>query len=220
MKKIILALAFSLFFTNICLAGASETLLDSANTLKDMIRTENKIPKSILAKSLAIVIVPDTKRVGFFVGGEYGEGVASIKKFDGSWSSPFFIKFTGGSFGWQFGFDINSIVLIFNSQKSVNSLLGKSITMGVDASISAGPLAKTYEKSSKIDLSAEVFSYRKSEGLFLGVSLKGAVISQDNAKNIEYYGNGARAKSIVNLKNRQDSYSSKEFFKVINQIKE
>jgi lipid-binding SYLF domain-containing protein len=217
-KKIISILAFSLFFTTVCLAGASEKLLDSANTLKDMIRTENKIPNSILAKSLAIVVIPDTKRAGFFVGGEYGEGVASIRKFDGSWSNPFFIKFTGGSFGWQFGFDINSILLIFNTQKSVNSLLSKSITMGIDASISAGPLAKTYEKNSKIDLSAEVFSYRKSEGLFLGVSLKGAVITQDNSKNIEYYGNGARAKSIVNLKQKQDSYAIKEFFKAINEI--
>jgi lipid-binding SYLF domain-containing protein len=218
MKKIVLVVIFSLFFATVSFAGASEKLLDCANSLKDMVRTENKIPKSILAKSLAIVVISDTKRAGFFIGGEYGEGVASIRKNDGTWSNPFFVKFTSGSFGWQFGFDINSVLLVFNSPKSVNSLLSKSITMGVDASISAGPLAKTFEKNSKIDLSAEVFSYRKSEGLFLGVSLKGAVVSQDNAKNIEYYGNGARAKAIVNLPQKQDSYAIKEFFQVINKI--
>jgi len=218
MKKIVSIVIFSLFFATVSFAGASEELLSSANTLKDMIRTENKIPKTILDKSLAIVVIPNTKRVGFFIGGEYGDGVASIKRSDGTWSNPFFVKLASGSFGWQFGFDVNSVLLIFNSPKSVNSLLSKSITMGVDASISAGPLAKTFEKNSKIDLSAEVFSYRKSEGLFLGVSLKGAVISQDNDKNIEYYGNGARAKAIVNLNQKQDSYAIKEFFKVIDKI--
>jgi len=218
MKKIVLTVIFSLFFTTVVFAGAEEKLLDCSNSLKDMVRTENKIPKSILAKSLAIVVIPDTKRAGFFIGGEYGEGVASIRKNDGTWSNPFYVKFTSGSFGWQFGFDINSVLLVFNSPKSVNSLLGKSITMGVDASISAGPLAKTYEKNSKIDLSAEVFSYRKSKGLFLGVSLKGAVVSQDNAKNIEYYGNGARAKAIVNLPQKHNSYAIKEFFQAINKI--
>ncbi len=219
MKRVIYVLAFVLLFLTNSFAGASEELLESANTLKDMLRTENKIPKSILQKSLAIVVIPSAKRVGFFVGAEFGEGVASIKKSDGTWSNPFFIKLSGGSFGWQFGFDVNSILLIFNSSKSVNSLLTKSITMGIDASISAGPLAKTFEKNSKIDLSAEVFSYRKSEGLFLGASVKGAVISQDSDKNIEYYGNGVGAKTIVNLQNKQDSYAIKEFFKAINAIR-
>ncbi len=220
MKKLIYLFMFVLLFTANLFAGAREELLESANNLKDMLRTENKIPKSIVQKALAVVVIPDTKRVGFFIGGEYGEGVASIKKSDGTWSNPFFVKLSGGSVGWQFGFDINSVLLIFNSQKSVESLLTRSITMGIDASISAGPLAKTFEKNSKIDFSAEVFSYRKSEGLFLGASLKGAVINQDNDKNIEYYGNGISAKEIVNSKRKEDSYAIKEFFKAISVIKE
>ncbi|NOX14439.1 MAG: lipid-binding SYLF domain-containing protein [Epsilonproteobacteria bacterium] len=218
MKKAIYMIVFALIFATHSFAGASEELLESANTLKDMLRTENKIPPSILQKSLAIVVIPNTKRVGFFIGGEFGKGVASIRKGDGTWSNPFFIKLSGGSFGWQFGFDMNSILLIFNSPKSVNSLLSSSITMGVDASISAGPLSKTFEKNSKIDFSAEVFSYRKSKGLFLGASLKGAVINQDNDKNIEYYGNGINAKKIVNSQRKEDSYAMKEFFAAISGI--
>ncbi|MCF6173309.1 MAG: lipid-binding SYLF domain-containing protein [Campylobacteraceae bacterium] len=220
MKKAICIMMFALLFATHSFAGASEELLESANTLKDMLRTENKIPLSILQKSLAIVVIPNTKRIGFFIGGEFGEGVASIRKNDGTWSNPFFVKLSGGSFGWQFGFDMNSILFVFNSPKSVNSLLSSSITMGVDASISAGPLSKTFEKNSKIDLSAEVFSYRKSEGLFLGASLKGAVINQDNDKNIEYYGNNINAQKIVNAQKKEDSYAIKEFFKAIQEIKE
>jgi lipid-binding SYLF domain-containing protein len=220
MKKMIYLLVFVLMFTSNLFAGASasEELLSSANSLKDILRV-SQIPANVLLKARAIVVVPSATKVGFFVGGEFGEGVASIRKGDGSWSNPFFIKLQSGSLGWQFGYENNSILLVFNSQKIVNSLLNRSITMGVDASISAGPLGKTFEKNSKIDLSAEIFAYRKSEGLFLGVSLKGAVINQDRDKNVEYYGNGIRAIDIVSMPIKQDSYAMKQFFDAIDMIR-
>ncbi len=219
MRKIIYLFLSMVLFATASFAGASEELLNSANSLRDILRTKNKIPTTILAKSKAIVVIPSATKIGFFIGGEFGNGVASIRKEDGSWSNPFFIKLKSGSVGWQFGYEHNSILLILNSAKSVKSLLGKSITMGADASISAGPLAKTFEKNSKIDLSAEIFAYRKSEGLFLGVSLKGTVISQDNDKNIEYYGNGAKAVDIVNMPTKYDTYAIKEFFDAVNEIR-
>ena len=219
MRKLVYLFISVVLFATASFAGASEELLNSANSLKEILRTENKIPTKILQKARAIVIIPSATKIGFFIGGEFGNGVASIRKGDGSWSNPFFVKLQSGSLGWQFGYEHNSILLILNSAKSVNSLLNRSITMGADASISAGPLAKTYEKNSKIDLSAEVFAYRKSEGLFLGISLKGAVINQDLDKDIEYYGNGAKAADIINMPTKQDSYAMKEFFNSINEIR-
>ncbi len=218
MRKLVYLFISVVLFATASFAGASEELLNSANSLKEILRTENKIPTKILQKARAIVIIPSATKIGFFIGGEFGNGVASIRKGDGSWSNPFFVKLQSGSLGWQFGYEHNSILLILNSAKSVNSLLNRSITMGADASISAGPLAKTYEKNSKIDLSAEVFAYRKSEGLFLGISLKGAVINQDNDKNIEYYGNGIKAADIVAMPQKQDTYAIKEYFNSINAI--
>ena len=219
MRKIIYLFLSMMLFATASFAGASEELLNSANSLKDILRTKNKIPATVLAKSRAIVMIPSATKIGFFIGGEFGDGVASIRKSDGSWSNPFFVKLKSGSLGWQFGYEHNSILLVFNSAKSVNSLQNRSITMGADASISAGPLAKTFEKNSKINLSAEVFAYRKSEGLFLGVSLKGAVIDQDNDKDIEYYGNGAKATDIVNMPIKFDTYAIKEFFDAVNEIR-
>ncbi len=218
MKKLLYVLMVAFLFATNSFAGASEELLDSANSLKEILRV-NKIPTKILLNSKAIVVIPSATKIGFFIGGEFGSGVASIRRGDGSWSNPFFVKLKSGSLGWQFGYEHNSILLIFNTQKSVNSLLSRSITMGADASVSAGPLAKTYEKNTKINFSAEIFAYRKSEGLFLGVSLKGAVINQDNDKNIEYYGNGIKANDIVNMPIKQDSYAMKQFFSAIDVIR-
>ncbi len=219
MRKIIYLFLSMVLFATASFAGASEELLNSANSLKDILRTKNKIPTTVLAKARAIVMIPSATKIGFFIGGEFGDGVASIRKSDGSWSNPFFVKLKSGSLGWQFGYEHTSILLIFNSAKSANSLQNRSITMGADASISAGPLSKTFEKNSKINLSAEVFAYRKSEGLFLGVSLKGAVIDQDNDKDIEYYGNGAKATDIVNMPIKFDTYAIKEFFDAVNEIR-
>ncbi len=218
MRKLLYIFIVAFLFTTDSFAGASEELLDSANSLKEVLRI-SKIPTKILLKSKAIIVIPSATKIGFFIGGEFGSGVASIRKSDGSWSNPFFVKLKSGSLGWQFGYEHNSILLIFNSQKSVNSLLSRSITMGVDVSMSAGPLAKTYEKNTKINFSAEVFAYRKSEGLFLGVSLKGAVINQDSDKNVEYYGNGIKALDIVNMPIKQDSYAIKQFFNAIDMIR-
>ncbi|MFK5881007.1 MAG: lipid-binding SYLF domain-containing protein [Sulfurospirillum sp.] len=217
MKRILFLFMSVLLFSSSLFAGANEELLDSANSLKEILRV-NKIPTKILLRSKAIVVIPSATKIGFFIGGEFGNGVASIRKGDGSWSNPFFVKLQSGSLGWQFGYEHNSVLLIFNSTKSVNSLLSRSITMGADASVSAGPLAKTFEKNSKINLSAEVYAYRKSEGLFLGVSLKGAVINQDLDRDIEYYGNGIKAAGIVAMPQKHDSYAIKEFFSSINTI--
>lgn len=218
MKKFIYVFMGILVFATVSFASAQEELLDSANSLTEILRI-HKIPTKILLKSKAIVVIPSATKIGFFIGGEFGNGVASIRRGDGSWSNPFFVKLQSGSLGWQFGYEHNSILLIFNSQNSVNSLLSKSITIGVDATASAGPLAKTYEKNSKINFSAEIFAYRKSEGLFLGASLKGGVITQDYDKDIEYYGNGMKAANIINMPIKQDTYAIKEYFNALNAIR-
>lgn len=219
MRRFLKGLIVFFALTAILNASAGEKLLEASNALKDMLRSENMIPGQVLTKARAVVIIPSAKRVGLFIGAEFGEGVASIKRYDGSWSNPFFVILKGGSLGWQFGFESNSILLIFNTPKSVDTLLKGKMTLGVDASASAGPIAKSFEKNSGIDFSSEIFSYRKTEGLFIGVSLKGAVLSQDIDKDIEFYGNGMDTPKIVNMQNRVNSYGFNEFLNVLNGIR-
>ena len=219
MRRFLKGLIVFFALTAILNASAGEKLLEASNALKDMLRSENMIPGEVLTKARAVVIIPSAKRVGLFIGAEFGEGVASIKRYDGSWSNPFFVILKGGSLGWQFGFESNSILLIFNTPKSVDTLLKGKMTLGVDASASAGPIAKSFEKNSGIDFSSEIFSYRKTEGLFIGVSLKGAVLSQDIDKDIEFYGNGMDTQKIVNMQNRVNSYGFNEFLNVLNGIR-
>ena len=97
MKKILVIFLLVFGMTNMLADSVEESVLEASNTMKKLIRSQNGIPMSIIKDAKAIVVVPSSIKFGFFVGGKYGEGVAVIKKEDGSWSYPFFIKLGGGS---------------------------------------------------------------------------------------------------------------------------
>ncbi len=214
MKRLLfICLLFSI--TNIFANSVEEKVLEASNTMKKLVRSQNGVPMPIIKKAQAIVVVPGSMKFGFLVGGKYGEGVATIRKADGSWSYPFFIKFGGGSLGFQIGLEIVDSILVFRTQNSVNELLSDKFTLGAEASASAGPISANLDKSSEIDMSAEIFTYSQNSGLFAGAILNGAVISNDNEKNRALYGNSVNVKKIVTSKNLSDAYSVQEFLKTV-----
>ncbi|MET0755143.1 MAG: hypothetical protein ABWY31_03380, partial [Pseudoxanthomonas sp.] len=60
---------------------------------------EQGIPDKLLDEGRAVVVIPDTLKVGLVLGGRRGHGLMSVKSPDGSWSQPVFVKLTGGSIG-------------------------------------------------------------------------------------------------------------------------
>jgi len=212
-----LVVIFLLFFTvsNLFAGSVEESVLEASNTMKKLIRGKNGIPMSIIQDAKAIVVVPGSVKFGFFLGGKVGEGVASIRKKDGKWSYPFFIKLGGGSLGFQIGLEVVDSILVFRTQNSVKELLSDKFTLGAEASASAGPISANADKSSEVNMSAEIFTYSQNSGLFAGVILNGAVISNDDEKNRALYGNDAIITKIVKADNLSDLYSVKEFLKTI-----
>jgi len=200
--------------------SVEERVLEASNTMKKLIRSQNGIPLSIIKSSQAIVVVPGSVKFGFFFGAKYGEGVATIKKADGSWSYPFFIKLGGGSLGFQIGFEVVDSILVFRTKNSVDELLRDKLTLGVEASASAGPIGANADKSSEVDMSAEIFTYSQNSGLFAGALLNGAVIYNDDEKNRALYGNNINVKKIVISENLSNVYSVQEFLKNLNSLME
>ncbi len=220
MKKILVIFLLLFGMTNMLADSVEESVLEASNTMKKLIRSQNGIPMSIIKDAKAIVVVPSSIKFGFFVGGKYGEGVAVIKKEDGSWSYPFFIKLGGGSLGFQIGFEVVDSILVFRTKNSVEELLSDKFTLGVEASASAGPISVNADKSAEINMSAEIFTYSQNSGLFAGALLNGAVISNDDEKNRALYGNNMNVKKIVTSKNLSDVYSVQEFLKTLNTLTE
>ena len=220
MKRLLIILALIFSTTTLFAESVEENILEASNTMKKLIRSQNGIPMTIIKEAKAIVVVPDSVKFGFFLGGKYGEGVATIRKEDGSWSNPFFIKLGGGSLGFQIGFEVVDSILVFRTKNSVKELMSDKFTLGVEASASAGPISANADKSSEVNMSAEIFTYSQNSGLFAGALLNGAVISNDNEKNRALYGNNINTEKIVTTENLSDIYSVQEFLKNINSLTE
>jgi len=149
---------------------------------------ESAIPDKLLDEARAIVVVPDTLKVGLVVGGRRGHGLLSVKSPDGTWSNPSFVKITGGSIGFQAGVQSSDVVLVFRNDRSLESIVNGKVTLGADAGVAAGPVGRNASAATDGQLKAEIWSWSRARGLFAGVALDGAVLQIDNDANQLVYG--------------------------------
>ena len=158
---------------------------------------ESAIPDRLLDDAKAIVVVPDTIKAGFMLGGRRGLGLMSVKSADGTWSNPVFVKLAGASFGLQAGVQSADVILVFRSERGVDSIVNGKITLGADAGIAAGPVGRNAAAATDGELKAEIWSWSRARGLFAGVALDGAVLSIDNGANRTAYGEGSTPRGIL-----------------------
>ena len=157
---------------------------------------ESAIPDRLLDEAKAIVVVPDTIKAGFVFGGRRGLGLMSVKTADGTWSNPVFVKLAGASFGLQAGVQSADVILVFRSERGVDSIVNGKITLGADAGIAAGPVGRNAAAATDGEFKAEIWSWSRARGLFAGVALDGAVLSIDNGANRTAYGEGTTPRAI------------------------
>src|SRR3546814_5472802 len=89
---------------------------------------ESAIPDKLLDEARAIVVVPDTLKVGLVLGGRRGHGLMSVKTPEGVWSNPVFVKLTGGSLGFKAGVTSAEVVLVFRNYRSLESIVNGQVT--------------------------------------------------------------------------------------------
>ena len=157
---------------------------------------ESAIPDRLFDEARAVVVVPDTLKIGFIFGGRRGEGLLSVRRPDGSWSSPSFVKLTGGSIGLQAGVQSADIVMVFHTDRGLDSIVAGKFTLGADAGVAAGPVGRTASASTDAQLKAEIWSWSRARGLFAGVAVDGAALAIDDAANQRVYGAGSTPRMI------------------------
>jgi hypothetical protein len=78
---------------------------------------------------------------------------------------------------------------VFATPRSLQGVLtGQKVTLGADANVALGPIGRSADAGTDARLGAEIYSYARSRGLFLGVSVNGASLSIDNNANSMLYG--------------------------------
>jgi len=170
----------------------------AVRVLDDIMKAPDKaIPRDLLQHAHAIAVVPDVIKAGFIFGGRRGEGLVSVRSPDGTWSNPSFITLTGGSIGFQAGVSSTDVVLVFRTQRGVDSIVNGKFTLGADAAAAAGPVGRNASASTDAQMKAEIYSYSRSRGLFAGVALDGAVLRIDYKMNKQVYGAGVTPRRIL-----------------------
>jgi len=219
MKKIWLSLLVGLLISTTLYGSAEEKLLDCSNALKNMMRDSKiKIPTKVIESAQAIAIFPGTIEISMFLGGKTGNGVMVVKRSDGSWSYPFFVKLGGAGLGFQLGFEKKDILMLFKSRDIVKKLANNKMTLGVDASVAAGPAGDSAGRGTEVDFKAEVYTYTKTQGAFVGVSFDGSVMNHDYDENIELYGNSITPEQIISSDGLLSSYAIEDFLKTIQML--
>ncbi len=197
-RRLSLALAL-LLATGAAAAGDREDVrADDAVRVVQQIQSipESAIPDRLLDEAKAIVVVPDTIKAGFMLGGRRGLGMMSVKSPDGTWSNPVFVNLAGASFGLQAGVQSADVILVFRSERGVDSIVNGKITLGADAGIAAGPVGRNASAATDGELKAEIWSWSRARGLFAGGALDGAVLSIDNGANRTAYGSGTTPRAV------------------------
>jgi SH3 domain-containing YSC84-like protein 1 len=161
---------------------ASARVLDAIMAVKD-----KAIPDRVMRDSKCIAVIPSMIKIAVGFGGNHGKGVATCRTENG-WSAPAPITITGGSWGLQLGGQAVDLVMVVTNQQGMDHLLSSKFKLGVDASAAAGPVGRDAGADTDIRMKAEVLTYSRARGLFAGIELNGATVSQDKDETRLLYG--------------------------------
>jgi lipid-binding SYLF domain-containing protein len=165
-------------------------------------RNSADIPESTWRKAHCVLVIPNLKKAGFIVGGEFGGGVLSCRDANNAWGPPIFMQMTKGSVGFQAGAQSTDLVLLVMNESGADKLLRNKVTLGTDASIAAGPVGRAATAATDAQMTAEMLSYSHSKGLFAGVDLSGGSLRPDGDANARAYGANASAREVAMGKTR------------------
>ncbi len=201
MKKLVLLLAIAMIPAAVWAQGDRANTIErvqAAGTVIDEIMNapDSRIPDDIFDSAKCIAVVPSMLRGAFVFGAQYGKGVASCRT-DKGWSAPAFFRVTGGSFGFQIGGQAVDLIMVVMNDAGMQNLLSSKFKIGADASAAAGPVGRQASGSTDWKMRAQILTYSRARGVFAGVSLDGAVVTQGKDDTRAFYGRMVPFKTLL-----------------------
>ena len=170
---------------------------EAATVLREIHGVPDKdIPQELWEKAACVLVVPGLKKAALVVGGEYGKGLMSCRH-DGEWGAPIFMRVEKGSWGLQIGAQSIDLVLLVMNSKGMEKILRNKVSLGVEASVAAGPVGRDARAATDAQMTAEILSYSRTQGLFAGINLSGGVVRADADDNVDLYGKTIAPKDVV-----------------------
>jgi SH3 domain-containing YSC84-like protein 1 len=162
---------------------------NSAKVLDEIMATPDKgIPDKIMSDAKCIAIIPSMVKIAVGFGGSHGKGVATCRLEKGKWSGLAPVTITGGSWGLQLGGQAVDLVMVIMNDDGMHNLLSSKFKIGADASAAAGPVGRHAGADTDWKMKSQVLTYSRSRGLFAGIDLNGASVTQDKDETRILYG--------------------------------
>src|SRR6202048_2121212 len=208
MKRAILAMAGIFVLVSVSSAknpadkakDVKDRLQNAGAVMQEILNIPDDIPQDLLDKARCVIVMPSVVKAAFIVGGSYGRGVMICrtgKDFTGPWGAPAMMALEAGSVGFQIGGQATDFVILVMNNRGVDSLLHSKVKLGADASIAAGPKGRDAQAATDVTFRAEMLSYSRSRGVFVGVSLEGSTLRPDDDANRRLYGRDVTAERVI-----------------------
>lgn len=219
-NRILFALALTTLAACTAAAGSTKKevrILREASTVVDtlMAAPDDSIPEDLLQAAECIGVFPGVKKGAFIVGGEHGRGVVSCRGASGRMGAPAFYSIGGASFGLQVGGSSTDIVFLVMNPEGMKHLISDRFTIGAEAAAAAGPVGRMAHAATDARMNAQILSWSRSQGLFAGVMLNGAVVQPSEEANKRLYGAETSAQTILVDHAKQVPAAAKRFVQTI-----
>lgn len=176
----------------------AERLQKAAAVLNEIMAAPDKgIPQDLLSKAACVGVIPSEKKAALGIGGSFGRGALVCRQANGAWGGPSMFTVGGANIGFQLGGQATDFVLLVMHRKGAEKLVHSGVKLGADMSVAGGPVGRTAEGATDVQMQAEILTYSRSRGLFAGVSLEGQVLRQDRDGNARLYGHRVEANDIL-----------------------
>jgi lipid-binding SYLF domain-containing protein len=181
-------------------AKDEDRLQNSGKVTAELMHVPDNIPQKLLNRADCVVVIPSVIKAGFVVGAAYGRGAMTCRtgeNFRGGWGAPTMMALEGGSWGLQIGGQATDFVLLVMDRRGANAILTSKVKLGGDATVAAGPWGRDAEADTDATFRAEILTYSRTRGAFIGISLEGSTLRPDNDANLRIYGKKISARQIV-----------------------
>jgi SH3 domain-containing YSC84-like protein 1 len=202
-KLLLICLTTALtFWSGNCLGLSMEELdkriLDCDLVLKNALGMPDRgIPADLLQRCRGLAIFPGVMKLGIIVGVDFGSGVILRRdEKTAEWSKPAFFTIRTGSLGLQVGAQSTDLILLIMNEQSFRNLLEDKFAVGANVSVAAGPVGRDASAETNMTFSSGILSYSRSQGIFVGLSLKGAVLEPDAEANTIYHGKAVSVQDV------------------------
>jgi SH3 domain-containing YSC84-like protein 1 len=142
-----------------------------------------------------VAVIPKLIKGAFMIGGEHGSGVATCRTATGNWSAPAPFSVSGISWGPQIGGKSTNLLMFIRNDQGMNDLISGHFKVGADVSAAAGPVGR--QGSAEAGWKAGILTYSSSKGAFIGASLNGAELQEENHATSNWYGREVSFKDIL-----------------------